>query len=181
MELVEASGIRFLRLGWVDNAGVYRVHAVRANRIAQMVEEGLGLATGTQAVPVHEDLGAAGLPIGLVGQVWLLPDAESFRQLPWEPQHGAVMGSFCTQEGDPWAYCPRSALMRQVARLSERDLSMQAAFEHEFMLLRAGEEQLEHIESSHYAATHGLDAAGPLLDEMALSLEDEVRELVSAY
>ncbi|MEE3325728.1 MAG: glutamine synthetase family protein [Myxococcota bacterium] len=173
VDLVEKSQIRFLRLGWVDNAGVYRVHAVRAHRIAQMVEEGLGLATGAQAVPVHEDVVAEGLPIGPVGQVWLVPDARSFRPLPWEREHGAVMGSFVTQDGAPWAYCPRGVLQRQIDRLADVGLSMQAAFEHEFMLLREREGALMHFESSHYASTHGLDAAGPLLDEMARDLEEQ--------
>ncbi|MAI78971.1 MAG: glutamine synthetase [Deltaproteobacteria bacterium] len=173
VDILEKRQIRFLRLGWVDNAGVYRVHAIRAPRIAKMAQEGLGLATGAQAVPVHEDVVAAGLPIGPVGQVWLLPDAESFRVLPWEPEHGAVMGSFVSQDGSPWAYCPRAALQRQIDRLSERGLTMQAAFEHEFMLLREKDGILSHFESSHYASSHGLDAAGPVLDEMTRSLEQQ--------
>ncbi|MFL2936703.1 MAG: glutamine synthetase family protein [Myxococcota bacterium] len=173
VDIVEKSEVRFLRLGWVDNAGVYRVHAIRATRIAQMVSEGLGLATGAQAVPVHEDVVAEGLPIGPVGQVWLVPDAESFRVLPWEPEHGAVMGSFVSQDGSPWPYCPRGALQRQVDRLSDLGLGMQAAFEHEFMLLRENDGVLSHFETSHYASTHGLDAGGPLLDEMTRGLEEQ--------
>ena len=173
MDLVEKSQIRFLRLGWVDNAGVYRVHAIRANRIAQMLHDGLGLASGAQAVPVHEDVVAPGLPIGPVGQAWLVPDPGSFRVLPWEPEHAAVMGSFVSQDGSPWPYCPREALKRQVDRLSRLGLTMQAAFEHEFMLLKEQDDDLAHFESSHYASTHGLDAGGPVLDEMARGLEEQ--------
>ena len=179
LDLVDKTGIRFLRLGWVDNAGVYRVHAIRANRIAQMEEEGLGLATGAQAVPVHEDVVSEGLPIGPVGQVWLVPDSASFRVLPWEPEHGAVMGSFVSRDGSPWPYCPRAVLQRQVDRLAERGLSLQAAFEHEFMLLKEEEGRLAHFESSHYASTHGLDAGGPLLDEMTRGLEEQGVEVES--
>ena len=173
VDIVDESQVRFLRFGWVDNAGVYRVHAIRASRIAKMASDGLSLATGAQAVPVHEDVVAEGLPIGPVGQVWLLPDAESFRVLPWEREHGAVMGSFVSQDGSPWAYCPRGALQRQIDRLAHRGLTLQAAFEHEFMLLRENEGVLSHFETSHYASTHGLDAAGPLLDEMVRALEEQ--------
>ena len=56
VDIVEESQVRFLRFGWVDNAGVYRAHAIRASRIAKMASDGLGLATGAQAVPVHEDV-----------------------------------------------------------------------------------------------------------------------------
>lgn len=169
--MASESGLRFVRLGWVDNAGIYRSHALSATHFRELTEKGLGLASGVQAVPVHQDSVAAGLPIGAVGQVWLVPDTRSFRSLPWQPGHGSVMGAFVTATGEPWPYCPRSALTRQLKRLADHGLHMEAAFEHEFMLLRRGENGLEHFEESHYAATHGLDKAGPILDEMALALE----------
>ena len=171
VRMVSESDLRFVRLGWVDNAGIYRSHALSTTHFRELATKGLGLASGVQAVPVHQDSVAVGLPIGAVGQVWLVPDSRSFRSLPWQEGHGSVMGAFVTAEGKPWPYCPRTALTRQLQGLAEGGLHMEAAFEHEFMLLRRGENGPEHFEKSHYAATHGLDKAGPILDEMALALE----------
>ena len=171
--LVSESDLRFVRLGWVDNAGIYRSHALSVNHFCELATKGLGLASGVQAVPVHQDSVAAGLPIGAVGQVWLVPDRKSFRSLPWQEGHGSVMGAFVTAAGEPWPYCPRTTLTRQLQDLAEVGLHMETAFEHEFMLLRRGENGPEHFEESHYAATHGLDKAGPILDEMALALESQ--------
>ena len=170
---IHESGVQFVRIGWVDNGGVYRAQAVRANRMCDVEEAGIGLASGVQAVPAHEDVGVASLPIGPVGQVWLVPDPQSFRQLPWEPAHAAVMGSFVTQSGSPWPYCPRAALVRQIEQLHELGLTLEVAFEHEFMLLRGTETGLEHFESSHYGSVHGLDAGGPVLDAIAENLEKQ--------
>ncbi|MCH2141155.1 MAG: glutamine synthetase family protein [Phycisphaerales bacterium] len=168
---IQETGVQYVRIGWVDNGGAYRAQAVRANRMCDVEASGIGLASGVQAVPVHEDVGVASLPIGPVGQVWLVPDLQSFRQLPWEPAHAAVMGSFVTQSGSPWPYCPRSALARQLGRLDALGLAMEVAFEHEFMLLRDTEAGLEHFELSHYGSVHGLDAGGPVLDAIAGNLE----------
>ena len=65
------------------------------------------------------------------------------------------------------------ALQRQVDRLSDLGLGMQAAFEHEFMLLRENDGVLSHFETSHYASTHGLDAGGrELLRDLGLGIAD---------
>ena len=173
IDLISQTGVHFVRIGWVDNGGIYRAQAIRSDRLSEVGETGIGLASGVQAVPVHEDVGVAQLPIGPVGQVWLVPDPRSFRQLPWEKSHAAVMGAFVGQDGQPWPYCPRGALLRQLEQLEELELSMQAAFEHEFMLLRGSESGLKHFESSHYGSVHGLDAGGSILDELAKSLESQ--------
>ena len=75
---ISDSGVHFVRIGWVDNGGIYRAQAIRADRINQVENTGIGLASGVQAVPVHEDVGVAGLPIGPVGQVWLVPDRAQY-------------------------------------------------------------------------------------------------------
>ncbi|HJO22738.1 MAG: glutamine synthetase [Myxococcota bacterium] len=41
------------------------------------------------------------------------------------------------------------------------------------MLLRREDGRLNHFENSGYASAHGLDHAGPILDRMALALEDQ--------
>src|SRR5262249_4466871 len=159
--------VRFLRLGWVDSAGVLRTQAVSSARAAAMSAEGLGVVSGVQALPVFADVVQPGLGIGSVGQVWLRPDLEILRVLPWQQTHASTLGAFVTRDGSPWPFCPRTALLRAVARLERAGLSLQAAFEHEFLLLRRRDGALEHLEQSHYASAHGLNRAGPVLDATA--------------
>ena len=172
-EAMREKGVRFVRLDWVDNGGVLRGQAVSAHRIQEAASEGVGIVTGVQAIPVHGEGLARGVGIGAVGQVWLVPAPETIRVLPWEPSHASVMGAFVTQDGSPWAYCPRAALARAVGQLADHGLSMQAAFEHEFVLLRREGQALQHFEASSYASVHGLDHAAPILDDLAEALESQ--------
>lgn len=162
---------KFLRLGWVDSAGVLRTQAVSAARAAATTAEGLGVVSGVQALPVFADVVQPGLGIGAIGQVWLCPDLETLRVVPWQPTHAATLGHFVSRDGAPWPFCPRAALQRAVARLARAGLSLEAAFEHEFLLLRRRDGQLEHFERSHYASAHGLNRGGPVLDAIAAALE----------
>ena len=56
--------VRFLRLGWVDSAGVLRTQAVSSARASAMSAEGLGIVSGVQALPVFADVVQPGLGIG---------------------------------------------------------------------------------------------------------------------
>lgn len=169
----EERDVRFIRFAWVDNGGVLRAEAVSARNAASALEEGLPIAEAIQAVAPSGDI-AQDAGLDAVGQVWLTPDPETIRTLPWLPQHASVMGNFLDRDGKPWAHCPRAALDRNLERLREHGLEIQAAFEHEFMLLRRGPDgSFEHLEESQYASAHGLDHAGNILDSMAIALEDQ--------
>jgi glutamine synthetase len=163
--------LRFVRFAWVDSAGVLRAQAIGVRRLDELADDGLGVVTGVQAVNVVGSMAATGLGLGAVGQVWLVPDRASARVLPWEPAHGSVMTAFVERDGAPWRFCPRQALTRATAALRSAGLELQAAFEHEFMLLRRQRGALAHFESSSYASAHGLDHAGPVLDDIADALE----------
>ena len=167
------NGLRFLRLCWIDNAGALCAQAISIRRFQHLVEEGLGVVPGVQAMSIGGSMVPTGEGLGAVGQVWLVADPVTARVLPWEPRHGSVMGHFVDHDGSPWPFCSRRALARAVKRLGDLGLSLQAAFEHEFVLLRRGPEMLEHFERSHYASAHGLDHAGPILDDIAEALEGQ--------
>ncbi|MCH2174028.1 glutamine synthetase family protein [Myxococcota bacterium] len=162
----------FIRIGWVDSGGVLRVEAQTLRHLASVLEDGIPLVPAAQAgLPLD---GIADDPeLGAVGQVWLVPDPDTVRVLPWEPKHASCMGRFVQSDGSPWAHCPRAALDRALAALEQKGLSMQAAFEHEFMLLRRENGRLQHFENSGFASARGLDHAGPILDRMASALEDQ--------
>jgi len=170
-EWAHTNDLHFVRFAFVDNAGILRAQALSTRRLAELATDGLGVVTGAQALAVDGSMADSGLPLGAVGQVWLVPDASSARVLPWEPTHGSVMASFVERDGTPWRFCPRHALERAIAHLATANLALQAAFEHEFLLLRRDGDRLVHFESSHYASAHGLDHAGPVLDAIADAVE----------
>ena len=168
----EERGIRFLRLAWVDSGGVLRAEAVNARGLASIGTEGLPLASAIQVALPLDDL-AEDEELNAVGQVWLVPDPESVQVIPWEPGHARAMGFFVDAGGASWTHCPRGALRRAVETLAARGFALQAAFEHEFMLLRRANPGFEHFEDASYASARSLDHAAPLLDRMAESMESQ--------
>ena len=169
---LKTRGVQFLRICWIDSGGVLRAEAQTLRHLASVLEDGVPMAPAAQSgLPLD---GVADSPeLGAVGQIWLVPDPDTLRVLPWEPKHASCLGRFVESDGSAWAHCPRGALDRAIAALDDRGLSLQAAFEHEFMLLRRKGGQLQHFEDSGYASAHGLDHAGPILDRMASALEDQ--------
>lgn len=168
----EEREIRFLHVAWVDNGGVLRAEAVSARGLASIGTEGLPMASAI-GVALPLDGLAEDEELSAVGQVWLVPDPQSAQVIPWEPGHARAMGFFVDAEEAPWAHCPRGALRRAVEALAARGFELQAAFEHEFMLLRRATAGFEHFEDASYASARSLDHAAPVLDRMAQSLESQ--------
>lgn len=171
LERLQQEGVRFLRVAWADNAGVLRALAVRADEAAAAGRDGIPVVSGSQAIPVYGDEVQGGLGIGAVGQVWLRPDPETLRVVPWQPTHASVLGGFVDRDGAPWAFCPRAALERAVERLAAHGLSLQAGYEHEFHLLRPDGDGRALFTAHHYGSARGLDRGGPILDAIAEALE----------
>src|SRR5881409_2925167 len=68
--------------------------------------------------------GFAGFAAGEIGQVpsdpdiAAIPDLDSLTLVPWQPNL-ARFACDITVEGEPWPYCPRTILRRQVERAKE--------------------------------------------------------------
>lgn len=71
-----------------------------------------------------QDLFATGLPpddsFGCVGTVNWRPDLDSIKPLPYHPTNYWSAADLHTDDGLPWAYCPRSILKRQLSQLKEK-------------------------------------------------------------
>ena len=79
---------------------------------------------------------AEDLPFGSSGDLRLLADDESIRQIngiPGVPDTQLVFSDIVKNDGEPWSCCPRTILKETIQELSEKfGLSMTASFEHEF-------------------------------------------------
>jgi glutamine synthetase len=81
-----------------------------------------------------------------------------------------VLGDFQGEDGRPWAHCPRSCLKRSVARAAAEGIAIQAAFEPEFYLLRAGADGLEPVDSTNFAMSSAFDLSAPVLVDLVDTL-----------
>lgn len=160
-----SEGFEFVRLVWCDNANLIRAKAAHISQLESIRRHGLGISYAMQAVPVLRDAFVAESGLGPVGEVRLQPDWNSLRGLPFAPGQARVLCDMVV-EGKPWPYCPRHFLRRAVDALAEEGLRVEAAFENEFYLLKAGDRP-EPVDRTLFCSVQAMNSSAEFL--MALS------------
>ena len=127
----------FLYLGHQDFSGLVRGRSVPKERSKD------ALADGLPWVPANFSIGPTNIlpgdnPFGPMGEIRLVPDKNAKVTLPaydGRPAFDLVLCDGRMPDGEPWLYCPRTALKNAIARLeTEAGLTMKVAFEHEFLV-----------------------------------------------
>jgi glutamine synthetase len=152
-EQVEARGIEFLFAQFVDMHGKPNAKLVPSTHLAGLLADGAGFA---------------GFAAGDMGQrpndpdLIAIPDPRSLTPLPWRPEV-ARLACDVQVEGEPWPYCPRTILRRQLDRAAALGYEMMVGIELEYFLVRRREDGSIEI-------ADGLDTlAKPCYDMRALT------------
>src|SRR6516225_2087673 len=145
-------GIEFFLCSFVELSGAPKAKVVPATNVEEMKREGAGFA---------------GYAAGALNQgpqdpdVVSIPDFGSLTVLPWQKNVAWVTGNLHVN-GQPWPYCPRTILARQLERLRRKGYILNVGVEAEFMLLKK-------TELGQYVPWDPLDAAKkPCYDLRAL-------------
>src|SRR3954469_17487477 len=109
--------------------------------------------------------------MGPVGESRLVPDLETFRELPYAPRSGALLTDHLNLDGTPAAVCQRSFLKRMEATLAERGLVLEAAFENEFSLAARVAGAYVPLDSGLCFSTIAMTASQDFADALAGALE----------
>lgn len=168
-EKLQQAGIKFVRILWCDNANIIRGKAVHLDLLSEYFNSGVGISAGQQGVPVMYDAVIPDTGLSPVGEVRLIPDWSSLKMLPYAPSHARVMGNMVLK-GEPWAMCPRNFLVKSITAARERGLSVKAAFENEFYLLRQTATVLEPADETLFASTQAMDLHHRVIDRITDSL-----------
>jgi len=89
----------------------------------------------------NDGAGFAGFAAGEIGQlpsdpdIAAMPDLDSLTLVPWQ-ENLARFACDVTVEGEPWPYCPRTILKRQLARAKELGYDFKIGLELEYFLVR---------------------------------------------
>src|SRR3954463_9338685 len=129
----EKEGLRLVRFLWCGNDGTVRAKASSMHGLAGRVESGIGVTVAMQAMNGLDQLQPVE-GMGPVGEIRLVPDAETFRVLPYAPRTGAVLVDQRTLDGGPAPVDQRAFARRMSDRLAERGARLEVAFENEFTL-----------------------------------------------
>lgn len=194
----EAQGVRFVRLAWADSFGCSRAKLVTLEAFASALKSGHNILVATYTL---DSSGArvfasftrgGGLGIeALTGSPNLIvvPDPATFRLLPWDKDVAWVLCDTYFTNGQPFPFCPRQLLKRQLERVAERGWRMTVGLEVEWYLLKVAAAQLEPgnigapgVRGRPIATTavepgfavhgeSGLDLMQPVLLELAIAYE----------
>jgi glutamine synthetase len=166
----QSAGVRLIRFLYCDNGCTIRGKVVPIDRLAGRMESGQGLTVAMQAMNMLDHLqSVAGM--GPVGEVRLTPDPESFVILPYAPHSAAMMCDMLTLDRTPWAACPRTFLKRIIERAAGQGITVQAAFEGEFSLLRRSEDgSYAPIDTGLCFSTVSMAAAAEVIDALVDAL-----------
>ena len=180
IELVHASGVDQIRLSWCDLHGQLRGKTLTRRALAQALQNGIGMVStlllkdtsDRTAYPVFEAGGVADLP-GLAattkpgaatgfeaaGNLVLLPDPASYRQLPWAKATGWLQCQAWFPSGEPVALDTRRVLQHALQRLGAAGFGMRCGLEVEFHIYKIAEGGLAHALDPQQAAWPGLPPA----------------------
>ena len=163
--LVDKMGIEFVFAQFVEMYGKQNAKLVPASHLEDVFRDGAGFAgfaTGELGQGPHDPDIAA------------MPDPTSFTPVPWQPNL-ARFACDVFVEGEPWPYCPRTILKRQLARARERGLVFKIGLEPEFFLTRRKED-------GSLAVADELDTLErPCYDMKALTREFDFISTLSKY
>lgn len=125
-KLVDQMGIEFVFAQFVEMYGKPNAKLVPATHLEDVFAEGAGFA---------------GFAAGELGQgphdpdIAAMPDPVSFTPVPWQPNL-ARFACDVYVEGEPWPYCPRTILKRQMGKAKEKGWVFKIGMEAEFFLVR---------------------------------------------
>jgi glutamine synthetase len=124
--LIKDKGIEYFLCSFVELSGAPKAKLVPATHLDDMAREGAGFAGFAAG-----DLNQGPHDPDIVS----LPDFRSLAVLPWRKNVAWVPGNLHVN-GQPWLYCPRTILARQLDKLREMGYVLHVGVEPEFMLLK---------------------------------------------
>jgi glutamine synthetase len=130
---LEEAGVSAVALGFVDPSAIVRVKTVPIARFAQVAASGVGLSTLFNVAMSNDQFALApGYIDGPSGDLRLRPDPAATVPLAAMPGWAWAPVDQYTQDGEPFAACPRSFARRMADLYTDRGLRVKAAFEFEF-------------------------------------------------
>jgi glutamine synthetase len=168
LRLIESTGIEQIRLSWCDQHGQLRGKTLTTRAIQKALQDGIGMVstillkdTSDRTVyKIFEEGGVADLPgFEAAGNLVLLPDPASFRQLPWAANTGWLQCQAWFQNGEPVLLDTRRLLQNALQTLKQAGFSMQCGLEIEFHIYKVQDGGWNNTLDPDQAAWPGLPPA----------------------
>lgn len=188
-EAVSESQVEVIRAAFVDQHGCLRGKTVMADDLPALLQSGISMTstlllkdTSHKTVfPVWQaDAGFGEGRLTGAGDVIMVMDPETFRVLPWAPDHGWVFCDLYHADGTPLALSSRGILRDALARLAERGYDLVTGLEVEFHVFTVLDEHLELGDAAQPGAPPKLGLIGHGYQYLSDDRYDELQEVFDA-
>jgi glutamine synthetase len=161
---IKKSGVERMRFAWCDPHGLLRGKTLMASAVERALNDGIGMVSTLMlkdtsdrtAWKVFEHGGVADLPgFEAAGNLILMADPTSYKQLPWAAKTGWVQCQPWHADGTPVAVDTRRVLQAALARLHARGYAMRCGLEVEFHIYKLNDKGLKDVLDPQQAAWPG--------------------------
>jgi len=177
------ANVQLVRFIYCDYSGVTRAKALHVSHVANKLHEGLGLTRAQMAINLLEDLiEVEGMEP--VGEVRLVPSADTFSVLPWTPGQASIICDLLDQNHLSWGACPRSFLRAMAAEAESMGIKIEATFENEFYLAREENGIYIPFDHSPVYSSIGLDLSAQVMHDIVEALIEQdivVEQAINEY
>lgn len=177
----EENGVKLVTFYYCDNGGIIRGKTTHVSKLGSRLSSGMGLTVAMQAMSDMDDLLLVD-GMGPVGEVRLIPDADTFTVLPYAPGRAFMLSDLVETSGRAWDACPRSFLKGVLDKAASMGLSIQASFEPEWYLMSRGDDgRFVPCDESLDNASIGEMFARVVVDDVVSALELQGLEIEQYY
>lgn len=169
---LKAENIELIRAIYVGPDGISRGKSFRPGNLDEILESGLGLTQAQASLNVFDHLPQTS-KFQPVGEVRIRPDLSTFQVLPYLSGHARMISDIETIDGQPWELCTRSLLKACLNKLSEQGMTIRAAFENEFTVLKNVDNSWQPLDQLNYSSSAAMDLASPYILPMISALEKQ--------
>ena len=131
LQYIEENDVKFVKLTFSDVNGKLKNISVLSSEMALVFDRGVRIAAKK----------LAGFSIAEGRDLFLFPDAQTMRVLPWRPQHGRVIRMFCYiryEDGSPFEGDSRYFLKQAMKKAISKGYCFRFGTSSEFTLFKIG-------------------------------------------
>lgn len=180
LEFVESSSIRLVRFLYCDTSSLIRGKTTSVHGLKDRIESGIGLVKGMMSFNLLDEM-QTDTGLGATGEIRLVPDISTFVILPYSAQSAAFICDMKDLDRNAWALCPRSVLKAQIELARKLGVTIQAAFEPEFMLGTDDNGSFTPIDRAVCFSTDAMNRAGHFINSFADALDRQGLQVEQYY
>lgn len=158
LKMIEEEGIEYIRIEFLDYAGVTRARTIRKEFIAGAMESGVNFSAAIMDFTMFDTYVPNPLYGTDGGDFFAMPDPETFVVLPHRRKTARMYCDLVDENGNPWAGCPRSILKKLLKEAEDvMGGKLFMVYEQEAYLLKDENGMLVPADNSACFSSDGLD------------------------